>query len=68
MPAGGKFAVSARRVVGHARTALAGRDPYDVAVALLALALLTVVSATLKSYAISNDEEVQQHYCEWIVA
>ena len=68
MPAGGKFAVSARRVVGHARTALAGRDPYDVAVALLALALLTVVSATLKSYAISNDEEVQQHYGELIVA
>jgi hypothetical protein len=68
MSAGGQAAAFAWRVAGRARAALAGRDPYDIAVAILALVLLTVVSATLKSYAISNDEEVQQHYGELIVA
>ncbi|HVV80306.1 MAG TPA: glycosyltransferase family 39 protein [Pseudolabrys sp.] len=65
---GEQFAALARRLVGRARAALAGHDPYDIAVAVLAIVLVTAVSATLKSYAISNDEEVQQRYGELIVA
>jgi hypothetical protein len=63
-----KFAASARRLAGRVRAWVAGRNPYDIAAAALLLALLVIISATLESYAISNDEEVQQRYGELIIA
>jgi hypothetical protein len=50
----------------HAR--LARYDHYDLAVAALLIGLVALAFATYKSYAISNDEEVQQRYGELIVA
>jgi hypothetical protein len=50
------------------RAWVAKRNPYDIAAATLLLALLVIISATLESYAISNDEEVQQRYGELIIA
>jgi hypothetical protein len=50
----------------HAR--LAGYDRYDLAVAALLVGLVALAFATYNSYAISNDEEVQQRYGELIVA
>jgi hypothetical protein len=50
------------------RTRLAARDAYDLAVAVLLFALAAIVLATFHSYAISNDEEVQQRYGELIIA
>ena len=43
-------------------------DPFDVAFVLLIMALLVLVGATFKEYAVSNDEGLQQHYGELIVA
>lgn len=43
-------------------------DGYDLAAALLFGTLVVVVLFTFGDYAISNDEEVQQHYGELIVA
>jgi hypothetical protein len=43
-------------------------DSYDVAAALLFVALLVLVVWTFRDYAISNDEEVQQRYGEMIIA
>jgi hypothetical protein len=40
---------------------------YDLAAGLLLLALVVLVLITFNSYAISNDEEVQQHYGEMII-
>ena len=48
--------------------AFARYDFYDLAVAALMLALVWLALATFNSYAISNDEGVQQHYGELIVA
>ncbi|MGA2566105.1 MAG: hypothetical protein ABSF41_04665 [Pseudolabrys sp.] len=42
----------------HAR--LAAYDRYDLAVAALSTGLVAVAFVTYNSYAISNDEEVQQ--------
>ncbi len=43
-------------------------DPFDLAFALLIVALLMLVSVTFREYAVSNDEGVQHHYGELIVA
>jgi hypothetical protein len=67
MSAGGQFAAPARRLVQCVRASLAKHNPYDIAAAALLLALLVVIAATLESYAISNDEEVQQRYGELII-
>jgi hypothetical protein len=58
---------SAARCVAHLRSRVSGFDFYDVAVAALLLAVFATALATLKSYAISNDEEVQQRYGEMIL-
>lgn len=50
------------------RAWFAASDAYDLAVLALLAALVILVFATYKSYAISNDEPVQQHYGELIVA
>jgi hypothetical protein len=46
----------------------AGVDRYDVAACVLFVTLIVLVAATFHDYAISNDEEVQQHYGALIVA
>ena len=46
---------------------LAGVDCYDLAIAALFVTLIALVAATFRDYAISNDEEVQQHYGALIV-
>ena len=43
-------------------------DPFDLAFALLIVALLVLVGATFREYAVSNDEGLQHHYGELIVA
>ena len=50
------------------RARLVACDRYDLAVAALLIVLLALAFATYDSYAISNDEEVQQHYGELIVS
>jgi len=45
-----------------------GIDPFDLAFALLMAALLALVLATFKEYAVSNDEGLQHHYGELIIA
>ena len=56
------------RVCRRAYTGLTARDPYDVVALALLTALILLVVTTYHSYAISNDEEVQQRYGEMIVA
>lgn len=55
-------------ILADLRTWLAARDAYDTAAAVLLLTLAAIVIATFRDYAISNDEEVQQHYGELILA
>jgi hypothetical protein len=43
-------------------------DRFDLAFALLIMALLLLVGATFREYAVSNDEGLQHHYGELIVA
>src|SRR5258708_866905 len=43
-------------------------DPFDLAFALLLAFLFVLVFATFKEYAVSNDEGLQHHYGELIVA
>ena len=43
-------------------------DPFDLAFALLIVALFVLVGATFREYAVSNDEGLQHHYGELIVA
>jgi Dolichyl-phosphate-mannose-protein mannosyltransferase len=50
------------------RARMAGCDAYDLAGAVLLAALVVLVFATYDSYAITNDEPLQQHYGELIVA
>jgi len=53
---------------GHRWVArLAGLYRYDLAAAALFVTLIALVAATFRDYAISNDEEVQQHYGAMIV-
>ena len=47
---------------------LAATDRYDLAAAVLFATLTVLVVSTFRDYAISNDEEVQQHYGALIVA
>ena len=60
-----RAAAQVRRKV-HERFARA--DRYDALAAALFGALITLVALTFHDYAISNDEEVQQHYADLIVA
>ncbi len=43
-------------------------DAYDLATVVLIAALVVVALCTFKDYAISNDEGVQHHYGELIIA
>ncbi len=51
----------------HFRDLASETDLYDLATALLMLALLVLVLATFREYAVSNDEGVQHHYGELIL-
>jgi hypothetical protein len=55
-------------VLARLRARLLACDPYDLAVVALLLTLVVLVLATYDDYAISNDEAVQQHYGELIIA
>lgn len=68
MPTGRKRAAPARGLLWRLRAWLAGCNAYDAATGVLLTGLLVVALATLKAYAISNDEEVQQRYGELIIA
>jgi hypothetical protein len=57
-----------RGVMMRRRARSAAYDAYDLATAALLAALVVLVFVTYDSYAISNDEQVQQHYGELIVA
>jgi hypothetical protein len=57
-----------RKAVARTRRALAHADRYDLAAVLLLGALVVLIAFTFGDYAISNDEEVQQHYAELIIA
>ncbi len=59
---------AATRLRARLRVRLAVCDRYDLAVAALFVALAALVLATFHVYAITNDEPVQQHYGELIVA
>ena len=59
---------AAARVSHHWTKRLAAADRYDLAAAVLFATLVVLVAATFHDYAISNDEEVQQHYGALIVA
>jgi hypothetical protein len=48
--------------------AVARADGYDLAAIALLGCLVLLVAFTFRHYAISNDEEVQQHYAELIIA
>ncbi len=50
------------------RTYIAACDFYDLATAALLAALVALAFATYSAYAVSNDEPLQQHYGELIVA
>lgn len=56
------------RVGARARGHLAACDRYDLAAIALLIALVAMAVVTFDSYAISNDEEVQQRYGEMIVS
>src|SRR3974390_3792555 len=43
-------------------------DAYDIATVALIAALVVIALCTFKDYAISNDEGVQHHYGELIIA
>jgi hypothetical protein len=69
MPAGWeRAAIAARRIARNLREKNSRLRSYDTAVVALLLAVLVIALATLKSYAISNDEQLQQRYGELIVA
>jgi hypothetical protein len=52
------------RLIGR----IARFEPYDVAALVLIAALTVAVLCTFRDYAISNDEGVQHHYGELIIA
>ncbi len=56
-----------RRAGGAARS-LVPSNPYDIATCLLLAAIAAVALFTFRDYAISNDEGVQHHYGELIIA
>ena len=57
-----------RAVLRRHRFSVRAIGPFDLAFALLIVALLVLVGATFGEYAVSNDEGVQHHYGELIVA
>ena len=57
-----------REAARRSRRALARTDRYDLAAIALLGCLVLLVAFTFGDYAISNDEEVQQHYAELIIA
>jgi len=57
-----------RAALVRLRSRMAGCDRYDLAVAALLVVLLALALATFDSYAISNDEELQQRYGELIIS
>ena len=57
-----------RRRVGRAVRSLLPSNPYDIATCLLLTAIAAIALFTFRDYAISNDEGVQHHYGELIVA
>lgn len=57
-----------RAALARLRARIAAGDRYDLAVAALFIALPVLVLATYDSYAISNDEGLQQRYGELIIA
>ena len=52
----------------HRRLLPPATDVFDLAAALLLAALLVLVLSTFKEYAVSNDEGLQHHYGELIIA
>ena len=57
-----------RAAPARLRSRIAACDHYDLAGAALLVVLLALVLATYNSYAISNDEELQQRYGELIIS
>ncbi|HEX5509362.1 MAG TPA: glycosyltransferase family 39 protein [Pseudolabrys sp.] len=57
-----------RAVFNRLRIRRESFERYDPVVAVLFIVLAALVLTTFHSYAISNDEEVQQHYGELIIA
>jgi Dolichyl-phosphate-mannose-protein mannosyltransferase len=56
------------RRAGRALRSLIPSNPYDVATCLLLAAVATIALLTFRDYAVSNDEGVQHHYGELIIA
>jgi len=54
--------------ISHVYRRLGECNPYDMAVLILLAVLAVLAAVTYGSYAISNDEPVQQHYGELIIA
>ena len=52
----------------HIKARIERADRYDAVAAALFTALIVLAAFTFRDYGISNDEEVQQHYAELIVA
>lgn len=59
---------AATRLAARLRARLDGWDRYDLAAAALFATVAALIVLTFDSYAITNDEEVQQRYGELIVA
>src|SRR5581483_11742026 len=57
-----------RRRAGRAVRSLLPSNPYDIATCLLLTAIAAIALFTFRDYAISNDEGVQHHYGELIIA
>lgn len=56
------------RRAGRGARSLIPSDPHDIATCVLLAVLATVAMFTFRDYAISNDEGVQHHYGELIIA
>ena len=57
-----------RTVLRRHRFSIHAIDRFDLAFALLIVALLVLVGVTFREYAVSNDEGLQHHYGELIIA
>src|ERR1700759_2224300 len=57
-----------RRRAGRGVRTLIALNPYDVATWLLLAAVAAIALSTFRDYAVSNDEGVQHHYGELIIA
>jgi hypothetical protein len=62
------FAYACDAAGARPRRLLARADRYDLAALLVLGTLVVLVAFTFRDYAISNDEEVQQRYAEFIIA